>query len=86
MIDKTVASLLHLGGDSLLVTVTSPYLEQHEVIDMILFIIAGMRIRALHLSDLPGIFLSLDGVHPQQHLLHAGKAGNKFYYTKVHKL
>lgn len=41
--------LVHLGGNSLLVTVMSPYLEQHEVIDLIFFIIAGMLDLALHL-------------------------------------
>lgn len=72
-----VASLLHLSGNSLLVPVMSPYLEQHEVIELIFSIKAGMR-KVLDLDDLPGLFfLVSDGVYPQIHMLNAAETENR---------
>lgn len=54
----------------------SPYLDQHEVIDMDIRFIPGMRNLTLNLDDLPGIVLCTIGAHPQGHILKAARAGN----------
>lgn len=55
----------------------SPYLEQHEVIELIFSIKVGMR-KVLDLDDLPGLFfLVSDGVYPQIHMLNAAETENR---------
>lgn len=58
-----------------MVTMASPYLEQHEVVSVVFGVVTRMRNSLLDASDLPGvIFISFDGVNTQQNLLHAAGA------------
>lgn len=50
----------------------APYLQQHEVVDPVVFIVAGVRKTLFDFSGLSGVvFLLFDGVDPQQHRLDA---------------
>lgn len=58
----------------------SPYLDQHEVIDMNFLVVPGMRNLTLNLDDLPGIVLCTIRAHPQEHILTAARARNTAAY------